>query len=206
MPPPPPVHAESLARALALIVAILAAVRRRLRLPAAGDERRQAVALGALSGGRLRIRLLLRLILGAALLLVARRKGLRVARQIGLTLSLRRLRRVARLVLAHERLVVVAVVEIVAAGLAGRRLLALLVIGVLLAELLLRGGDQAEIMFGVLVVVLGRHRIAGALRITRELDVFFRDVRGRASDLHVGSVRLIDPRQRVLALAVTIVC
>ena len=77
-----------------------------------------------------------------------------------------------------------------------------IVIGVLLAELFLRGGDQAEIMLGVLIVILGRHRIAGALRVARELDVFLRDVRGGAADFHVGPVQLVDPRQRILALAV----
>ena len=76
----------------------------------------------------------------------------------------------------------------------------LIVIGVLLAELFLRSGDQAEIMLGVLVVIFGRHRIARALRVARELDVFLRDVRGGAADLHVGPVRLVDPRQRILAL------
>ena len=30
-------------------------------------------------------------------------------------------------------------------------------------------------MLGVLIVILGRHRIAGALRVARELDVFLRD-------------------------------
>ena len=60
-------------------------------------------------------------------------------------------------------------------------------------------------MFGMLIVIFGRHRIAGALRVARELDVFFRDMRGGAANLHVGSVRLVDPRQRILALAVVVV-
>ena len=33
-------------------------------------------------------------------------------------------------------------------------------LGIALTELLLRGGDQAEIMLGVLVVIFGRDRIA----------------------------------------------
>ena len=45
-----------------------------------------------------------------------------------------------------------------------------------LPELLLRGCDQAEIMFGVLVVVLSRDRVAGRARVTRQLNVFFGDV------------------------------
>src|SRR3989304_1586896 len=60
-------------------------------------------------------------------------------------------------------------------------------------------------MFGVLVVIFGGHRIAGALRVARELDVFFRDMRGGAANLNVGAVRLVDPRQRILAFAVGVV-
>ncbi len=136
------------------------------------------------------------------LLLVARRKRLSVARQVWLrlTFALHEAR------LAGEGLAVVAfvLVGVVAARLrAGVLLRLLIVIGVLLAELFLRGGDQAEIMFGVLVVILGGHRIAGTLRVARELDVFFSNVVGGAADLHVGPVRFIDPRQRILALAVT---
>ena len=157
---------------------------------------------------------MLRLMLRAGvLLLVARRKWLRVARNKGLRLLRWRLRRVARLVLAQERLAfVVAVVVAVVVALLGALLalltllpLRIVVIGVLLAELFLRDGDQPEIMFGVLVVIFGGHRIAGALRVARELDVFFRNVRGGAANLHVGSVRLVDPRQRILAFAVGVV-
>ena len=106
------------------------------------------------------------------LLLIARRKRLRVARQIRLRLRcmlrylLRylRLRRKARFVLAGKGLIVV-VVEIVVSRALRRRLLALrvgliVVVGVLLAELFLRDRDQAEIMFGVLVIILSRHRVA----------------------------------------------
>src|SRR6185437_7221389 len=121
-------------------------------------------------------------------------------------LRLRLARGVARLVLAHEGLAVVVAVELVV--LAPRALLLLLlliVVGVLLPELLLRGGDKAEVMFGVLIIIFRRDRIAGALRIARKLDVFFRNMRGGAPDLHVRSVRLVDPRQRILAFAVIVV-
>src|SRR5450631_4186207 len=88
-----------------------------LRLAAAGNEGWQCVRVRdgdiAALNRRLRIRLLLRLMLRAVLLLIARRKRLRVARQIGLRLRRWRLRREARLVLAHERLAVVAVVVVV---------------------------------------------------------------------------------------------
>src|SRR5262249_13916124 len=46
-------------------------------------------------------------------------------------------------------------------------------------------------------------RIAGRLRIARELDVFFRDMRRRSTNLDVRAIRLVDPRQWIVALAVT---
>jgi hypothetical protein len=64
----------------------------------------------------------------------------------------------------------------------------LIVVGVLLAELFLRGGNETEIMLGVLVVILGGNRIAGALSVTRKLDIFFRNVRSRAANFNVGAV------------------
>ena len=45
-----------------------------------------------------------------------------------------------------------------------------------LSELLLRSRDQTEIMFGMLVVILGGDRVAGGARVTRQLYVFFCDV------------------------------
>ncbi len=62
-----------------------------------------------------------------------------------------------------------------------------------LTKLLLRCGDQAEIMLGVLIVILRRYRVARSLRVTRKLDIFFRDVRRRTADLHVRTVRFIHP-------------
>src|SRR5438093_8609585 len=57
-----------------------------------------------------------------------------------------------------------------------------------LPELLLRGCDQAEVMLCVLIVILGRDRIAGRARVTRQLNVFFGDVRGSAADFDIGAV------------------
>jgi hypothetical protein len=74
-----------------------------------------------------------------------------------------------------------------------------------LTELILRRGDHAEIVLGVLVIILGRHRVAGSLRIARELDVFLRNMRGRPADFHVRPVRLVNPRERVRALTAVIV-
>ncbi len=82
--------------------------------------------------------------------------------------------------------------------------LLLIVIGVLLAKLFLRGRNQPEIMFSVLIVILRGHRIAGALRVARKLDVFFCYVRGGATNFYVGTVRFINARQRILAFAVIV--
>lgn len=181
---------------LALIVSVLAAVG--LRLSAASDESRQSARLVVVAG-----LWLVRLMLSAIMLLIAWREWLRVPRQIGLPLRLR-LRGIARLILAGEWLaIILVVISLITAGLRTRsRLRLLAVIGVLLTELLLRRSDQAEIMLGVLIIIFGRDRIAGALCIARELNIFFRDMRGGASDFYVRSVGFIDPCQRILTFAV----
>jgi hypothetical protein len=121
--------------------------------------------------------LLLRTILE---LLVTRREGLCIARQV--RLRLRFSRRVARLVLPHVRLavIVVAVKAFIGGALRLSALATLLrlliVVGVLLTELFLCGSDQAEIVFGMLIIILGRDRIAGTLRIACKLDIFFRNM------------------------------
>ncbi len=74
-----------------------------------------------------------------------------------------------------------------------------------LPELLLGGCDQPEIMFSMLVVVLGRDRVAGGTRIARQLYVFFCNVGGGATDLDVGPVRFEHPGHRVLTAPVIIV-
>jgi hypothetical protein len=150
------------------------------------------------------LRLMLRPILH---LLISWRKWLRIARQVRLLLRFAR-RCITGLVLTHERLTVVLIT--VKSIIACLRLTALdvllmrllIVVGVLLAELLLRRGNQPEIMFGVLIVVLGGHGIAGSLRVTCKLDVFLSNVRGGAADFDVGTVRFIYTRERILAFAV----
>src|SRR5207248_5362345 len=110
-----------------------------------------------------------------------------------------RLRNEARLLAeVGEILTVVLAVVAAADGLVAAGLL-------VLAELLLGRRDQAEIVLGVLVVVLGGDRVARGARIARKLEIFFRDVRGRAADLDVGSVRFINPGHRVLAAPVIVV-
>ena len=213
-----PAAAAEAIRTVALVVAVgiaLIAGDDRLRLTAAGDEGRQTghfrrdivvlIVLIVLLRTRL---VLLRLMLRIAVLrLIARRERLRIARQIRLRLRLRR-SELRLLALTGERLCIVLAIVVIVVGGAGRRARRrrrIVVIGILLPELFLRRGDQAEIMFGVLEVVLGRDRIAGALRIARQLHVFLGDMRGGAANFHVGAVRLVDPRQRILALAVIVI-
>ena len=51
--------------------------------------------------------------------------------------------------------------------------------------------DDADIVFGVLIVALRRHRITAGVRIAGELHVFLCDGLGVAPDLHVRTIRLI---------------
>ena len=191
--------------AITLIVTVLPGVL--LWLTAAGYECRQATnILSAFVSALVRMKRLRLMLLTIVDLLVARWKWLSVARDIRLLLRLAW--RVTRFVLAHESLavVIVAVKTFIVPLLvlpARRALLRLLiVVGVLLAELFLRGGNETKIMFGVLVVILGGNRIAGALGIARKLDIFFRNVRSRAANFDVRAVRFVNARQRILAFAV----
>ena len=93
-----------------------------------------------------------------------------------------------------------------AAGTAGRcRPRARMEVRIVLAELLLRRGDQAEIMLGMLEIVFRRDRIAGGLGVACQLKIFLRDVIGRSANFHVGAVRFIDPCQRVVTAAIVVV-
>jgi hypothetical protein len=191
----PAMHAETILATVALVVTVLVLAGVLLRLATAGDECRQAADLlsAFLLATRIRLLLiLLRLMLRAVMhLLIARRERLGIARQI--RLLLRFTRSVARLVLAHEGLgvVIIAVKSLVGVLLAGGALLLLrllVVVWILLTELFLRGGNQAKIVLGMLVVVLGRNRIARTLRVARELDIFFRYMRSGAANFDVGTV------------------
>jgi hypothetical protein len=195
----PAMHAETIlatVATLALVVTVLVLAGILLRLLAtAGDECRQATdLLPAFLATLIRLLLiLLRLMLRAVMhLLIARRERLGIARQIRLLLRLTR--SVARLVLAHEGLavVIIAVKSLVGVLLTGGALLLrlrlLVVVWILLTELFLRGGNQAKVVLGMLVVVLGRNRIARTLRVARELDIFFRYMRSGAANFDVGTV------------------
>lgn len=210
-----PAMSKSILAAVTLFVAIRSRIL--LRLPAARDECRKtadilSAFMAALVGLRvgLLLMLLMLLMLRAILdLLITRRKRLRIARQIRLLLRLSR--SVAWLVLTHERLIIffVAIEGVIASlRLAAARCAALLmrlllvVVRVLLTKLLLRCSDQAEVVLGVLIIILGGHRVTRSLRVTRELDVFFRDMRSGATDFDVGAVRFVNARERILTLAV----
>ena len=169
-----------------------------LRLTA-GYERRQT-GIAAAFGARLR-HVRLRSATAAVVLLLARRIRrllalirLGFARRIGL-----RLTAVGHVAHRMARRLVVAPVEAVIATL----LLGVVTeVRIVLPELFLRGGYQAEVMLGVLKVVLCRHRVARGLRVARQLYVFIGDVIGSPADFHVGTVGFVDPRERILALAV----
>lgn len=190
----PAMHAETILATVALVVTVLVLAGIRLRLATAGDECRQAAdLLSAFLATLIRLLLiLLRLMLRAVMhLLIARRERLGIARQIRLLLGFTR--SVARLVLAHEGLavVIIAVKSLVGVLLARGALLLLrllVVVWILLTELFLRGGNQAKVVLGMLVVVLGRNRIARTLRVARELDIFFRYMRSGAANFDVGTV------------------
>ena len=184
-------------------------LRRRLRLTA-GDEGRQPFDVFVM--GRLEVlvpglvvrllRLLMRLLVLRRLLVVLR---LLMGRLLGL-LRLLLLARIVGLLLWRERLaadgrlVIVAVVKRVVRVIAALLRLLLIERRLGLPKVFLRGGDQAEIMFGVLVVVFCRDRIAGALRIAGQLQVFLGNVRRIAPDLQVRSVGLVHARQWILVM------
>jgi hypothetical protein len=205
-----PAMSKSILAAVTLVVAIRSGIL--LGLPAPRDECRKtadvlSAFMAALVG--LRVGLLLMLLRAILDLLITRRKRLRIARQIRLLLRLSR--SVAWLVLTHERLIVVFVpIEGVIASLrlAAARCAALLmrlllvVVRVLLTKLFLRRSNQAEVVLGVLIIILGGHWVARSLRVTRELDVFFRDMRSGAADFDVGTVRFVNAREGILTLAV----
>jgi len=176
------------------------------------DERRQAInaATVAYHGLRLGLWLELRLLTLFAVMFAIARLVL-VALLIGLPLALV----VSGIVVPlHERLLL----NRDETGLLPKTRKALVVLGVIgghfslvpglrlvLAELLLRDSDQTEIMFGMLVVVLGGDRVAGRTRVARKLHVFLGDVGGGPADLDVRSIRLEYPGHRVLATPVVVI-
>jgi len=121
----------------------------------------------ALLTGRLLVALIGRVV-AVATLMIARTTVAVAEIRLGLRLRLRLRGNEARL-LAEIREALAVIIEIIGRrhvlDIARRRLV--------LTELLLGSSDQAKIMLGMLIVVLGCNGIAGGAGITRELDVFF---------------------------------
>jgi hypothetical protein len=131
-----------------------------LRRLATGYEGRQSVHIRLVGwrGHRLRLEMRwLRLGLRLRLMMIARIERLRFARR----------KRLA----AHVRLLVLSIVERVIHHVSAHFAL-LLKVRLILTELLLRGSNQAEIVFGMLVVIFRSDWIARALRVSRQLQVF----------------------------------
>ena len=124
---------------------------------------------------------LIRAVIAIALMLGLATVTVAAVTEIGLGLLLHR--NEARL-LAEIREALAVIVEIVRR----RHVVDVARLRLVLAELLLRGGNQAEIVLGMLVIVLGGHRIAGGAGVARELDVFFGHMGGGAADLDVRPI------------------
>jgi hypothetical protein len=224
MTPAPAMQREAIRRTVIAILAALLPIRavrpirplgplpllrRRLRL-AAGDEGRQPFDVfvvgrlevllpGLVMRLLLRLRILLRLLVRLLVVLWLRLLRLLVLLRLLLALIIGLLLRRERLA-AHGRLVIIAVVKRVVGVIAALLRLLLIERRLGLPKVFLRGGDQAEIMLGVLVVVFCRDRIAGALRIAGQLQVFLGNVRCITPDLQVRSIGLVHARQWILVM------
>lgn len=205
MPPAPAVQRKAVGRAAVisipvlaiLTVAALAVLRGRLRL-AAGDERRQTLDVAIVV--RLNV---LRTLLIVWLRLLLRLKLLRLVLLVLLLARIKRLRLRREGLAAHSRLIALAVIVVVIRRIATRVAL-LLIIGLRLAQLFLRGGNQAKIMFRMLIIIFGGDGIAGTLRVARELKIFLGDVRGGPANFHVLPVGLVHSRQWILMMPTTL--
>jgi len=162
----------------------------RLRLSAAGYERWQA-GIAPAFGARLR-HMRLRPAAAIRLRLLSRRiRRLLALIRLGLTrlIGLRLAAAAAVGRVSHRmpgRVVVAPVVTVVAAALVARSVLT--EVRIVLPELFLRRGDQAEIMLGVLKVIFRCHRVARSLGVACQLHVFVGDVVRGPADFHVGTV------------------
>jgi len=196
----PPMQRETVALSLEAVLTVTLVCRRRCdlrRRRAAGDKGRQALDVAVVVFGVLRMtaRLFAKLL--------ARLKELRITRQIGLRIPgtegrlLTHARQTGWLVIALVAHVVTRLVPAVHSAFAAEE-------GSSLPELLLRGGDQAEIVLRVLEIVLGGNWISRRLRIARKLQVFLGNVGRGASYFDIRSVRLVDPRERIVTLAVAL--
>jgi hypothetical protein len=201
----PPMQRETIALSLEAVLTVALVRRRRCDLchgRGASDKGRQAfdVAVVVFNGNVLRVataktRLLAQLVARVEELRVARQIGLRITGTEGGLLAHPRPRQTSRLVVHVVDHVVTCVIPAVHSALAA-------VEGSSLSVLVLRCGDQAEIMLGVLEIALLRNRISRRLRIARKLQVFLGNVGRSAPHFDIRSVRLVHPCERIVTLAV----
>jgi len=192
-------EAVRLAAILVTVLTVLSLGRLRLRRTASDEGRQTAISARF---GLLHARLRLAIALLARLRIVALYEGLRILWNVRLRLARAECLFAKRLgvVIAIFELLVGARLELLVVAAFGARL----EVGILLPELLLRGGDQAKIMLGVLEIIFGGNRIAGGLGIARKLKIFFGHVIGRSANLHIRAVRLINPGEGVLIAPVVV--
>jgi hypothetical protein len=126
-------------------------------------------------------------------------------------LLLRRLAQVARLLQLNSELVAIVVAEFVAivtvrageivrlSGAAAERIHAAL------GHLLAVAQDDAIVVLGMLQIILSKYRIARGQRVSRQRDILFGDVRGRATDFYIRSGALKAAHQGVLRFAVVVI-
>jgi hypothetical protein len=75
-----------------------------------------------------------------------------------------------------------------------------------LADLLFaESHDDAIIVLGVLKIILSQNRIARRLGVSRKRHVFLGDMRRRPAQLHIRTVALKTPRQRILAFTLLVI-
>jgi hypothetical protein len=195
---------ESFALA-ATVKAALAVAELRLR---PSDEGRQSINAATIGHRGLRLLLELRLVTLLAVVFALMMLVPRFARLVGLLM-------VARIIVAlHEGLLL----HRDESGLLTEARKTFIVIAVflrdlgvrpglrlVLPELFLGGRDQAEIVFGMLIVVLCCNRIAGGTRIAGQLHILLGHMGGRAADLDVWPVGFEHPGHWVLTAPVTAV-
>src|ERR1700761_4943732 len=95
--------------------------------------------------------------------------------------------------LAEARIAVAVVLVVVDRHLVGARL------RLVLPQLFLRCGDQAEIMLSMLIVILRSDGIARRTRVPGKLHIFLRHMRCGAANLDIGTVGFKYPGHRILA-------
>jgi hypothetical protein len=61
----------------------------------------------------------------------------------------------------------------------------------------LRGGDEPEVMFGMLQIILRRDRISARVGVSRELEIFLGDMMRVAAYFDIRAVRFVGSRQRI---------